>query len=141
MRSILGAGVWRQRISERCLQGLKARAPIPPEGIVVMHPQGRQHGANPIDQADPVSHQIFPLPDAPALILVGFIGIGTIEHTRGSPRSQARSVRNNNSASIPSDFARRDRRSTGTLEGWTTWVSTPCRPNQRASQNPDQLAS
>jgi hypothetical protein len=38
-------------------------------------------------------------------------GTGTIEHTRGSPRSQARSVRSSNSESMPSDFARRFRRS------------------------------
>jgi hypothetical protein len=65
------------------------------------------------------------------------VGIGTIEHTRGSPRSQASSVRNSSSASIPSDFARRTRRSTGTLDGWITKVSTPCRASQRASQNPE----
>jgi hypothetical protein len=69
------------------------------------------------------------------------LGIGTIEHTRGSPRSQASSVRSSSSASIPSDLARRARRSTGTLEGWTTCVSIPRAASQRASQNPDQPAS
>jgi hypothetical protein len=46
-------------------------------------------------------------------------------------------VRSSSSASIPSDFARRTRRSTGTLDGWMTKVSTPCRASQRASQNPE----
>ena len=132
-----GASVRRKRVPERRAQGLQARAPVPPE-IVVTHPQGRQHGANTIDQTDPLNHQFLPFSDAPALILIGSSGIGTIEHTRGSPRDQASSVRESNSASIPSDFARRARRSTGTLEGWTTGGSTPCRTNQRASQNPDR---
>ncbi len=49
-----------------------------------------------------------------------------IEHTRGSPRSRSNRVRNSNSArrSHP-DLARLARRSTGTLDGGTTWVSTP----------------
>jgi len=69
-----GAGVRRKRISERRPQALKACAPIPPKGIVVTYPQGRQYGANTIDQADPFSHQIVPLPNAPAFILIGFGG-------------------------------------------------------------------
>jgi hypothetical protein len=48
------------------------------------------------------------------------LGIGTIEHTRGSPRSQARVVRSSISTSSASVLARRARRSTGTLEGWIT---------------------
>jgi putative ABC transport system substrate-binding protein len=38
-------------------------------------------------------------------------------------------------------LARRTRRSTGTLEGWTTCTSTPCLISQRASQKPDHPAS
>ena len=64
-----------------------------------------------------------------------------IEHTRGSPRSQATRVRSSNSESMPSDFARRVRRSTATLEGRTTYTSTPCFIGQRASQKPDHPAS
>jgi hypothetical protein len=52
----------------------RARSPVPPEGIVVTHPQGRQHGANTIDQADPLSRQILALPDTPAFVLIGFVG-------------------------------------------------------------------
>ena len=47
--------------------------PIPPEGIVVTHPQSRQYGADTIDQAYPLSHKVFPFPDAPALIFIGFV--------------------------------------------------------------------
>src|SRR5262249_61023882 len=68
-------------------------------------------------------------------------GTGTIEQTRGSPRSQASSVRSSNSASMPSDFARRIRRSTGTLEGWITYTSTVWLISHRASQKPDHPAS
>jgi hypothetical protein len=45
------------------------------------------------------------------------------------------------SASMPSDFARRIRRSTGTLEGWTTYTSTPCLISHRANQKPDHPAT
>ena len=48
------------------------------------------------------------------------LGIGTIEHTRGSPLSQAIKVRSNISTSMMSVFARRARRSTGRLEGCMT---------------------
>src|SRR5580658_2979396 len=58
-----------------------------------------------------------------------------------TPRSQASSVRSSNSASMPSDFARRIRRSTGTLEGWITYASIPCLIIHRASQKPDHPAS
>ncbi len=50
-------------------------------------------------------------------------GIGTIEQTRGSPRSQAISVRSSISTSITFVFARRARRSTGRLDGCITWTS------------------
>ena len=73
--------------------------------------------------------------------LVGFRGIGTIEQTLGSPRSQAINVRSNISTSITSVFARRARLSTGRLDGWITWTSMPRRPRKRASQNPSRPAS
>ena len=86
-----------------------------------MHAQRGQHGANAVDEADPLGDEFRPLPDAAASrrscgrrSSSVSLGIGTIEHTRGSPRSHASSVRCSNSASIPSDLARRP---TGTLEG------------------------
>jgi len=48
------------------------------------------------------------------------LGIGTIEQTRGSPRSQAINVRSSISTSMISVFARRARRSTGRLDGCIT---------------------
>ena len=69
------------------------------------------------------------------------LGIGAIEQTRGSPLSQAINVRSNISTSMISVFARRARRSTGRLDGWITWTSTPRRARKRASQNPSRPAS
>jgi hypothetical protein len=51
------------------------------------------------------------------------LGTITIEHTRGSPRLKANSVRNNNSPSIMSVFARRLRRGTDMDAASTTWRS------------------
>lgn len=68
-------------------------------------------------------------------------GIGTIEHTRGSPRKKASSVRSSISTSITSVFARRALRSTGRLDDCITWTSTPRRARNRASQNPSRPAS
>jgi hypothetical protein len=65
--------VWRQWVPERGAQRLEAPTPIPSEGIVVTHSQSRQYGADTIDQAYPLSHQVFPFPDAPALIFIGFV--------------------------------------------------------------------
>ncbi len=57
------------------------------------------------------------------------LGMRTIEHTRGSPRSQAKNVRNSMSRSIRSVFTRRPRRSTGMLAGCMICTSIP-RPDR-----------
>ena len=114
-----GVGVRRKWVPERRAQSFQALTPITPEGIVVTHPQGRQHGAYTIDQADPLSHQVFPFPNARASIFIGFIGDWYHRtHARFAPKPGQQRAQQQLSASILSeDFARRARRSTGTLEG------------------------
>lgn len=65
----------------------------------------------------------------------------TIEHTRGSPRRQARSVRNSVWPSIVSLFARRLRRGIATEAASTTWLSMPLASSTRCSQKPSSPAS
>jgi len=65
----------------------------------------------------------------------------TMEHTRGSPRLWANSVRTSVSPSILSVFTRRRRREVKIDAGSTTWLSIPSLSSTRWIQNPSSPAS
>jgi hypothetical protein len=106
--------VRRQRITARSTQRLQTFAPVTTQRPVAADPERRQHAVDLVGERQPLSREGRRPSSSTSL------GIGTIEHTRGSSRSHASVVRSNISTSSASVFARRARRSTGTLDGWIT---------------------
>jgi hypothetical protein len=132
----------RNGIAVRLAQGSQLLAAISPQSLVSLYAQRRQNAVDLVDDRDrrsPVKSSRSRY--ARRASSSASLGIGTIEQTRGSPRSQAIKVRSNISTSMISVFARRARRSTGRLDGWITWTSMPRRARKRASQNPSRPAS